>query len=218
MRSSKGLTSRQAVVKRGFDLVVAGVVLVVSSPLIAVAWVLATVDTRQNGLFRQLRIGRHGEPFEVLKIRTMRGSGGSTVTAAGDARLTRLGAVLRKLKVDELPQLLNVLRGDMSLVGPRPDVPGFADRLVGDDRILLSVRPGITGPAAVAYRHEEQLIAAAAEDLIGKEAYSRDVLWPAKVALNREYVEQWSLRADVRWIVATMRSIVDRDPVAGSEP
>jgi lipopolysaccharide/colanic/teichoic acid biosynthesis glycosyltransferase len=214
MSSAEGLSARQATVKRAFDVVVAGVGLVVASPVIAVAWLLSTLDTRQNGLFRQARVGRNGEIFEVLKIRTMRGRGGSTVTVAGDARTTWLGAVLRKLKIDELPQLANVVRGEMSLVGPRPDVPGFADQLVGADRIVLTVRPGITGPAAVAYRHEEKLLALADD----AEAFNRDVLWPAKVRLNREYVEQWSLRADVRWLFATVRSVLDRAPVEGSLP
>jgi lipopolysaccharide/colanic/teichoic acid biosynthesis glycosyltransferase len=214
MSSARGLSTRQRAVKRAFDLVVAGVGLVATAPVIAVAWVLATIDTRQNGMFRQLRVGRHGELFQVLKIRTMRGRGGSTVTTAGDVRLTRLGALLRTLKIDELPQLVNVVRGEMSLVGPRPDVPGFADELTGPDRVLLTVRPGITGPAAVAYRHEEALLATVEDP----EAYSRDVLWPAKVALNREYVESWTLRADVHWIIATVRSVLHRRPVGGSVP
>lgn len=214
MRSADGLSERQAVVKRGFDLVVAGIGLVVTWPVIAVAWVLATLDTRRNGLFRQARVGRDGELFEVLKIRTMRGGGGSTVTVAGDARTTPLGAVLRKLKIDELPQLLNVVRGEMSLVGPRPDVPGFADTLTGRDRVVLSVLPGITGPAAVAFRHEEELLAGVSDP----ETYNREVVWPAKVALNREYVEHWSLRSDVRWILATVKSVVGRAPVEGSNP
>jgi lipopolysaccharide/colanic/teichoic acid biosynthesis glycosyltransferase len=212
MSSVDGLSSRQAAVKRTFDLVVAGVGLVIASPVIAVAWLLATLDTRQNGMFRQVRVGRGGVRFEVLKIRTMRVGGGSTVTVAGDARTTRLGATLRTLKIDELPQLVNVVRGDMSLVGPRPDVPGFADRLTGPDRIVLAVRPGITGPATVAYRHEETLLASAQDP----EAYNRDVLWPAKVALNREYVEHWALRKDIRWIVETVKAVVHRAPMEGS--
>lgn len=214
MSSAEGLSAQQAAVKRAFDLVVAGLGLVVTSPVIAVAWVASTLDTRQNGLFRQARVGRDGELFEVLKIRSMRGGGGSTVTVAGDARTTPLGAMLRKLKIDELPQLLNVMRGEMSLVGPRPDVPGFADTLTGRERVVLSVRPGITGPAAVAYRHEEELLAGVPDP----EAYNRDVLWPAKVALNCEYVEHWTLRSDVRWILATLKSVVGRASVEGSIP
>ena len=114
---------------------------------------------------------------------------------------------MRRLKIDELPQLVNVLRGEMSLVGPRPDVPGFADELVGADRVVLSVRPGITSPAAVTYRHEEELLARAEDP----ETYNRDVLWPAKVAINRHYVETWTLGADVRCLAETVRSIFARE-------
>ena len=112
-----------------------------------------------------------------MKIRTMNSVGGTTVTTANDTRITRSGALMRRLKIDELPQLINVLRGEMSLVGPRPDVPGFADLLIGDDRVVLTVRPGITGPAAIEYRHEEEILARVADP----EGYNRDVIWPDKV-------------------------------------
>lgn len=216
MPRTEGLSRRQAAVKRVFDLVVAGAGLVVSSPVIAVAWLLATIDTRRNGLFRQARVGRHGTEFEVLKIRTMRADvGGTTVTAAHDVRITRLGALLRKLKIDELPQLVNVVRGEMSLVGPRPDVPGFADLLTGADRIVLTVRPGITGPAALAFRHEELLLASADDP----EAYNRDVIWPEKVRINREYVTEWSLRLDLRCLGGTVAAVLESAPrVEGSNP
>lgn len=201
-RRPPGLTPRQRALKRGFDLVVASALLLVTWPVMVLAWIVASFDTRANGLFRQTRIGRDGQPFRVLKIRTMRrASVGSTVTTAGDARITRSGTVLRRFKVDELPQLVNVLRGEMSLVGPRPDVPGFADLLTGDDRVVASVRPGITGPAALAYRAEEQLLARVADP----ERYNREVLWPDKVRMNREYVERWSLGLDVACLVRTAR-------------
>ncbi len=196
----------QRALKRAFDVVLAVPALVVLSPVIAVAWLVAAFTTGQGGFFRQLRVGRFGQPFSVLKIRTMRSTGGSTVTTALDDRVTRSGAWMRRFKIDELPQLVNVLRGEMSLVGPRPDVPGFADLLAGGDRIVLSVRPGITSPAAVVYRHEESLLARASDP----EAYNRQVLWPAKVALNREYVENWTLAADVRCLTATVRAVFDR--------
>ena len=162
------------------------------------------MSTRANGLFRQRRVGRYGEPFEVLKIRTMRDGGGSSVTVARDVRITPAGAWMRKLKIDELPQLVNVVKGEMSLVGPRPDVPGYADLLTGADRILLTVRPGITSPAAVAYRHEEQVLAGVAD----AEAHNRDVIWPDKVRINREYVEHWSLAADLRCLRDTVAAVL----------
>jgi lipopolysaccharide/colanic/teichoic acid biosynthesis glycosyltransferase len=204
----RGLTPRQTALKRGVDVVAALLGLAVTWPVLAVGWCAATISTRGNGLFRQVRVGRDGEPFEVLKLRSMRPlpGVGSTVTTSGDARITGTGAVLRRFKLDELPQLLNVLRGEMSLVGPRPDVPGFADLLRGGDRIVLSVRPGITGPAALAYRHEEELLASVPDP----ERHNREVIWPDKVRINRDYVENWSLARDVGILLATVRSTVTR--------
>ena len=208
MPEQTGLAPPQQAVKRGFDLVVGGTGLVVTAPVMAVGVVAATLSTRQWGIFSQERIGRDGRPFRVHKVRSMRRMAGvtTTVTSGADPRITRVGAWLRRLKVDELPQLVNVVRGEMSLVGPRPDVAGWADELTGADRVVLSVRPGITGPASVLFRHEEELLAAADD----AEAYNRDVIWPEKVRLNREYVENWSLRQDLRWLVATVTSVLDR--------
>ena len=188
--------------KRVFDVVASIVGLALVGWLIALAWVAAAIDTRQSGFFRQVRVGRHARPFLVIKLRTMRALPGvtTTVTAANDPRVTRLGRLLRRTKIDELPQLINVLRGDMSFVGPRPEVPGFADRLEGDDRIILSVRPGITGPATVHYRHEEQLLAAQPDP----ERYNREVLFPAKVRFNVEYVRTHSFRTDLTYIWRTL--------------
>lgn len=208
MPESLGLTPGQESRKRAFDLVVGGAALVATSPVMVVGVVAATVSTRQWGVFSQERIGRDGQPFRVHKVRSMRHITGmtTTVTAGTDPRITRTGAWLRRLKVDELPQLVNVVRGEMSIVGPRPDVSGWADALEGADRVVLGLRPGITGPASVAFRHEEDLLAAAEDP----EAYNREVIWPEKVRLNREYVETWSLRADLRWIIATVASVLDR--------
>jgi lipopolysaccharide/colanic/teichoic acid biosynthesis glycosyltransferase len=214
MTRSEGLSPRQAAVKRAMDLVVATLGLLVTAPVIAVAWVAATIDTRQNGLFRQSRVGMGGATFDVLKIRTMRGDAGTTVTTSYDVRITRLGALLRGLKIDELPQLVNVVRGEMSLVGPRPDVPGFADALTGADRIVLSVRPGITGPAALAFRHEESLLASVADP----ETYNREVIWPEKVRINREYVQNWSLAGDLRCLLGTVSSVLEPSPSVGGTP
>lgn len=124
----------------------------------------------------------------------------TTVTTDKDPRITRLGRFLRKTKLDELPQLLHVFLGQMSFVGPRPDVPGFADRLEGKDRIILTVRPGITGPATLKYRNEEELLAGQNDF----EAYNRNVIWPDKVRMNREYVENWSFWGDIELIKRTL--------------
>jgi lipopolysaccharide/colanic/teichoic acid biosynthesis glycosyltransferase len=135
----------------------------------------------------------------------------TTVTTRHDVRITRSGAWMRRLKIDELPQLVNVLRGEMSLVGPRPDVPGFADRLQGPDRVILTVRPGITGPAALAYRHEEAILA----EVPDPETYNREVIWPDKVRINRAYVEHYRLRADLTWLVRTVRSVSEQPTTTG---
>lgn len=138
----------------------------------------------------------------MVKIKTMRpmASFTTTVTRRGDPRITRLGAFLRRTKIDELPQLWNVLGGNMSFVGPRPDVPGFADKLQDEERTMLSIRPGITGPATLKYRNEEELLGAQGDP----EAYNREVIWPDKVQINLEYIRHWSLGRDIRYVLDTV--------------
>jgi lipopolysaccharide/colanic/teichoic acid biosynthesis glycosyltransferase len=193
-------TLRQQLVKRLFDLVIALPALVVASPVIALSALAAWVDTGRSGIFSQQRVGRHGDLFTVYKIRTMRHLGSSTVTTSLDSRVTRLGRLLRASKADELPQLWNVACGQMSLVGPRPDVPGFADLLVGDERLILTVPPGITGPATLHFRDEETLLASVEDP----QSYNQRVVYPAKVRMNLEYVRTQSLRTDLRYLVHTV--------------
>lgn len=204
VESTHGLSLGQRFAKRGFDLLGAAFGLVFTLWIILPAWLLASLDTRKNGFFTQDRVGRDGRVFRVIKIRTMRDVPGmdTTVTTGTDRRITRLGRLWRKTKIDELPQLINVLKGDMSFVGPRPDVPGYADRLEGEDRIVLSVRPGITGPATLKYRNEENLLA----EQENPRQYNDEVLWPDKVRLNREYVRNWSFGTDFRYIWKTIVS------------
>lgn len=144
----------------------------------------------------------HGELFPVIKLRTMREVKGvsTTVTAKNDVRITGVGSFLRTFKIDELPQLFNVIAGHMSLVGPRPDVPGFADLLEGEDRIVLSVRPGITGPATIAFRKEEQILA----EVENPDEYNQNVIWPEKIRLNRDYIENYSLSKDIVYLWQTV--------------
>lgn len=188
--------------KRSFDVAAAAAGLIVAWPIILGAALLARRDTGGSGIFRQVRIGRHGRPFTVLKIRTMRAIAGTTVTTANDSRITPLGMRLRRWKIDELPQLWNVLKGDMSFVGPRPDVPGYADRLVGEDAIVTRLRPGITGPATLKYRDEEQLLAGVADP----QRHNDDVIWPDKVRINRAYIEHYRFRDDLRYLWQTVTS------------
>lgn len=169
--------------------------------LIVVAILIKAKMPGGPALFRQTRIGRHGKPFTIYKFRTMTvGHGGSSVSVAGESRITPLGAVLRRYKIDELPELWNVLIGDMSFVGPRPDVPGYADRLQGDDREMLELRPGITGPASLKYRNEEELLAA----VENPQEYNDTVIYPDKVRINRYYLHNYSFVKDIEMIVCTV--------------
>jgi lipopolysaccharide/colanic/teichoic acid biosynthesis glycosyltransferase len=127
---------------------------------------------------------------------------GSTVTTANDKRITKSGRFFRRYKIDELPQLINVLKGDMSFVGPRPDVPGYADKLEGEDRIILTIKPGITGPATLKYKNEEEILAKV-EDPV---KYNNEVIWPDKVKINKEYIKNWSLKKDIEYILKTIKA------------
>ena len=152
-------------------------------------------------MFTQQRVGRHGRLFNIHKFRTMTvGHGGSSVSVKGEARITPLGARLRKYKLDELPELWNVLKGDMRFVGPRPDVPGYADQLQGDDRRMLELRPGITGPATLKYRNEEELLASVDDPI----RYNDEVIFPDKVRLNLYYLDHYSFLKDLQMIVCTV--------------
>ena len=176
--------------------------------LLLIWWLLIVVAILRKAkmpggpaLFRQTRIGRHGKPFTIYKFRTMTvGHAGSSVSVAGESRITPLGAVLRRYKIDELPELWNVLIGDMSFVGPRPDVPGYADRLQGDDREMLELRPVITGPASLKYRNEEELLAA----VDNPQEYNDTVIYPDKVRINRYYLHNYSFVKDIEMIVCTV--------------
>ena len=184
-----------------FDRIVALIGLVVLFiPLLVVA-ILIRIDSKGPVFFMQWRIGKDGKPFRICKFRTMdHQSEGDTVTTATDPRITCIGHWLRHSKVDCLTELINVLVGQMSLVGPRPDVPGYADQLEGDDRRLLQLRPGITGPASIKYRNEEELLAQQPDP----KAYNDTIIWPDKVKINLKYLEDWSFLSDIKLIFKTI--------------
>lgn len=188
--------------KRFFDIAFSFLGIALALPIITVAWIIASVETRSNGLFVQRRVGLYGKTFNIYKIKTMRDDSSfrTYVTASSDPRITRSGKLFRKCKIDELPQFFNVIRGDMSVVGPRPEVLEYAESLSGEDRVILSVRPGITGPATIKYKNEETTLAKQTDP----EEYNRDVIWPDKIRINRKYVEDWSLSLDVRIILKTI--------------
>jgi len=151
--------------------------------------------------FTQKRVGRNGKLFTMYKFRSMTVShSGSSVSVAGESRITPLGAVLRKYKLDELPELWNVLIGDMSFVGPRPDVPGYADKLAGKDRLILKLRPGITGPASLKYANEEEILAKVADPV----KYNDEVIFPDKVKINLDYYHNHSFWGDIKLIFQTI--------------
>ena len=196
------LTPSERALKRTLDLLLAVTLLALTWWIIALAWIGATLSTGMNGFYRQVRIGQWGKPFVIIKIRTMKPAAagpGSTVTTARDPRITPLGTWLRQTKIDELPQLFNVLAGQMSFVGPRPDVPGFADQLEGEARMILGLKAGITGPATLHFRNEEQLLA----DQKDPEGYNRNVIFPEKIRLNIEYINHYSIWNDIKYIVQT---------------
>ncbi|MBR3493249.1 MAG: sugar transferase [Bacteroidales bacterium] len=184
-----------------FDRIVALVGLILLFlPLLFIA-ILIKLDSKGPVFFMQWRIGKDGKPFRICKFRTMHMKvQGDSVTVANDPRVTRIGHWLRHSKVDCLTELVNVFIGQMSFVGPRPDVPGYADQLQGDDRRILQLRPGITGPASIKYRNEEELLAQQADP----KWYNDNVIWPDKVKINLEYLDHWSFFRDIRLIFKTI--------------
>jgi len=205
--------------KRAFDLLVALPALVILSPLIGVVALLVRLDSSGPVLFAQERVGLGGARFQLRKFRSMRhvaGRSGALVTGRGDPRVTRVGRWLRRTKLDELPQLWNVVRGDMSLVGPRPEVPRYVEYFTPAHRRVLEVRPGITDPATLAFRHEEDLLAAVP---LGKreEYYLREVL-PRKLEINLAYLDRAGFWSDLGVLLATVGALFRRPPGRTSEP
>lgn len=188
-----------------FDKIAAFLGLLLVSPLLLIIAVVIKVQMPDPVFFIQTRVGRNARLFRMVKFRTMHVShNGSSISVKGETRITPLGAILRKYKLDELPELWNVLKGDMSLVGPRPDVPGYADQLKVNDRKILSLRPGITGPASLKYRNEEELLALQVDPV----NYNNEVIYPDKVRINVKYLEQHSFWLDLRILACT---VMNRD-------
>ena len=199
--------------KRLLDIVVSCAALLLLSPILLLVGVAVRLDSPGPALFRQQRVGLHGRPFDILKFRSMRVTAdGPQITAGGDRRVTRVGAWLRRTKIDELPQLFNVLRGEMSLVGPRPEVARYVALYPADARTeVFSVRPGITDDAAIEFRDEEQLLARADDP---EQAYVEQIL-PRKIDLYRQYVRCNSIGGDLRVLWRTARAILGRSAGPG---
>ena len=188
--------------KRLFDLTASLIGLIILFPVFIVASVLVKISSEGPVFFMQPRIGRCGRVFKMIKFRSMKviQNSDSTISVKGDLRITKFGAFLRKYKIDELPELFNVLRGDMSIVGPRPDVSGYADKLEGENVLILELRPGITGPASLKYANEEDILALQ-EDPV---KYNDEIIYPDKVKLNLDYYYNNNLWIDIKIIFATI--------------
>ena len=190
------------IVKFLFDRIVSFIGLLFLWPALIVVAILIKIKMPGGPvLFAQKRVGQHGRLFTMHKFLSMTVShSGSSISVAGEARITPLGATLRKYKLDELPELWDVLIGNMSFVGPRPDVPGYADQLQGEDRRILELRPGITGPASLKYRDEEELLAT----VENPQEYNDKVIYPDKIRINLYYLQHYSFVKDIQMIVCTV--------------
>ena len=187
--------------KRIFDILFAITALLLLGWLIILCWLLASIDTRSNGLFIQKRIGQFGKPFNIYKLKSMKAINGVKT-------ITRFGNFIRKTKIDELPQLFNVLIGNMSVIGPRPDVPGYYDKLQGEHRKILELKPGLTSLATLKYANEEALLAQQQNPL----HYNNTILFPDKVTLNLEYYHNHSFFGDLKIIWKTAMSLLRKAP------
>ena len=193
--------------KRVFDFLCSSIGLLVLFPVFLLVMLAIYLESGGPVFFRQERVGKDGVPFHIIKFRSMvdRASEiGPEITSAGDPRVTRVGQFLRRTKLDELPQLLNVWSGEMSIVGPRPEVPSFVALYDDRQKEVLSVRPGITDPASIAYADEEKILGAASDS---HRAYVEQIL-PQKLELNLQYIKKMSLLSDIKIIFMTIRKIL----------
>lgn len=194
--------------KRIFDIGFSLIALLVLSPLLVLFTLLVALSSPGGAFFRQVRVGRHGRTFKLLKFRTMRPNSealGQITVGGNDPRITKVGAFLRRIKLDELPQLLNILMGDMSVVGPRPEVPHYVAMYTPEQREVLTVRPGLTGAASIAFINENDILGASTDP---ERTYIEKVL-PQKLALDLAYVREQGLAVDLRIIWKTFGRIVN---------
>lgn len=190
-------------IKRLFDIVVSFLGLIVTLPIILISALLVRINYKESGFFTQNRIGMNGKMFKIIKIKTMSSKINykTTVTTDNDPRITKLGRFYRKTKIDELPQLINVLKGEMSFVGPRPDVEELIYSIDEEKRrAFLSIRPGITGPASIKYKNEEEILAKEKNP----EIYNKEIIFPDKVDINEKYIKSYSITKDVKYIINTI--------------
>ncbi|MCK5028103.1 MAG: sugar transferase [Bacteroidales bacterium] len=186
--------------KEIFDYVVATVFIILISPILFIIIIIVLFSMGWPVIYSQKRIGQNGKIFLLHKFRTMKKVHSDTTVAAKEqSRITKTGAFLRKTKLDELPELWNIIRGDMSFVGPRPDVPGYADKLNDVDKVILQLKPGLTGAASLKYMDEEEILQKQSDP----QKYNDDVIFPDKVRINKEYMKRWSMLLDIKIILFT---------------
>lgn len=193
------------IIKRIFDFLASLIGLLILAPVLFIIAIIIKLQMPGPVFFIQKRVGQNARLFKMVKFRSMKvDHEGNTISVKGENRITPLGATLRKYKLDELPELWNVVKGDMSLVGPRPDVPGYADQLQGEAAQILKLKPGITGPASLKYRNEEEILA----EVDDPQQYNDEVIYPDKVRINLKYLKEQSLWLDLRIIACT---VMNRD-------
>jgi lipopolysaccharide/colanic/teichoic acid biosynthesis glycosyltransferase len=190
--------------KRVFDVLFSLLILFLFFWILLIAWFIAVIDTRTNGIFIQERIGKYGKQFRIYKLRTIQ-----RIHDPGEFQISRMGRTLRNFKLDELPQLFNVLKGEMSIVGPRPDISGYYDLLEGENRKILELKPGLTSLASLKYYNEEQLL----EKQVSPSRYNDEVLFPDKVQLNLEYYYHQSFCGDIKIIIKTVGFMFFKSPI-----
>lgn len=192
-------TLKAQIIKRCFDLCLSFFLIVLLFFPVLVIAVIIGLKFKENPIFVHERIGKHRKPFLLYKLRTIPGNLPKDVMGK-DVLLSRFSRFLLHYKLNELPQLFNILKGDMSFVGPRPDIKGYADELSADDAVILEVKPGLTGPATIKYRNEQLLL----EEKENPLQFNRDVIWPDKVKLNKAYIENWSFKKDLLILFKTL--------------
>ncbi len=200
----RAIPLKQEILKRSFDITFSLIGILFTLPIMILAVLIASIETKSFGLFRQKRVGKDFVEFSIMKIKTMKKLKGyhTFVTTSCDPRITRSGKIFRKFKIDELPQLFNVLFGRMSFVGPRPDVREMYEDLKEDEWLILSIRPGITGPATIKYKNEEEILA----NVDNPEEYNK-IIFKDKVKINLDYIRNYKFGDDMRYIIQTIRGV-----------
>lgn len=197
----------QLLIKRIFDFTVSLIGIIIISPILLVISILIKLGSKGPILFKQIRVGKNGKPFKIFKFRTMvvdAEKKGMQITVGRDSRITKSGHVLRKTKLDELPQLFNVLTGEMSFVGPRPEVPRYVEMYDENQKNILKVRPGITDLASIEYRNENDILAKSSDP----EATYINEIMPKKIELNIEYLKNMSVLYDIKLIIRTVLVVI----------